>query len=249
VAPEHRQSDSRLFDVLADIDDLVDVAALSPLLARLTDVYGLASIAYLGSGITAKIGDGPYLAVTYSQEWIEHYKSRRFIEVDPAVQIGLRRMLPIDWSDFARDDTRVHRLFDESSEFGLGRHGISFPVHGPRGDRGLLSITSHALDRDWQNLRSHYLKDFHLLASHLHNAIHRLEGVQNENLAPLSPRERECLKWIAEGKTYWECARILGLSEHTVRCYLESARHKLRAANTAHAVNKASRRNLLTDIP
>jgi DNA-binding CsgD family transcriptional regulator len=65
----------------------------------------------------------------------------------------------------------------------------------------------------------------------------------------LSPRERECLQWIAEGKTYWECAMILGLSEHTVRCYLESARHKLGAANNSHAVNIAGKADLLSDLP
>ena len=65
----------------------------------------------------------------------------------------------------------------------------------------------------------------------------------------LSPRERECLLWIAEGKTYWETAMILGLSEHTVRCYLESARHKLGAANNTHAVNKAGKASLLTSLP
>lgn len=240
--------DLKLFDLLAEIEELADPAVVPAILARLLDIYGLKSVAYLGSGVTDRPGEAPYLAVTYSAEWVEHYKAQRFVAFDPAVQIGMRRMLPIDWGTFDRSDERVRLLFDEAREFGLGRHGISLPVHGQHGDRALVSITSDASDRDWRNLRLHYMRDFQLLALHMHEAILRLEGRPIQR-AKLSPRERECLLWIAEGKTMWECAIILGLSEHTVRCYLESARHKLGAANNSHAVNKAGKASLLTSLP
>jgi DNA-binding CsgD family transcriptional regulator len=241
--------DLGLFELLAEIDALSDAGQIRALLAKLLQVYGLKSVAYLGSGVTGRPEEGPYLAVTYSTEWVEHYKARRFVNIDPAIQIGLRRMLPIDWSEFDREEDKVRRLFGEASEFGLGRHGISLPVHGRHGDRALLSITSHAGDGEWQRLRLDYMRDFQVLALHLHQAILRLEGGQPIEHASLSPRERECLLWIAEGKTYWECAMILGLSEHTVRCYLASARHKLGAANNTHAVNKAGKASLLSQLP
>lgn len=239
----------KLFEVLAEIDELRDAADIPPLLAKLLNIYGLKSLAYLGAGLTDRTGDGPYLAVTYSPEWIEHYKTRRFIEIDPAIQIGLRRLLPIDWNEFDRQDEKVRRLFGEAGDFGLGRHGISLPVHGRNGDRALVSITSDAGDRDWDHLRLHYMRDFQMLALHMHQAILRLEGGQDSCGETLSPRERECLLWTAEGKTSWECAMILGLAERTVRFYLESARHKLGATNTTHAVNKAGRASLLSRLP
>ena len=241
--------DLDLFELLADTDKLSDSAEIPVLLAKLLNVYGLKSVAYLGAGLTDRPGDGPYLAVTYSPEWVEHYKTERFVDVDPAIQVGLRRMLPIDWSEFDRENDKVRRLFGEASEFGLGRRGISLPVHGRHGDRGLLSITSDAGERDWQRLRLEYMRDFQVLALHIHEAILRLAGGRPIEHARLSPRERECLLWIAEGKTYWETAVILGLSEHTVRCYLESARHKLGAANNTHAVNKAGKTSLLSQLP
>jgi DNA-binding CsgD family transcriptional regulator len=67
------------------------------------------------------------------------------------------------------------------------------------------------------------MRDFQAIALHMHDMVLRLEGHTTEPVA-LSPRERECLQWIAEGKTVWECSIILGLSMHTVRCYLETAR-------------------------
>jgi DNA-binding CsgD family transcriptional regulator len=122
-------------------------------------------------------------------------------------------------------------------------------VHGRHGDRALVSITTDTDERDWLELRFRYRRDFQLIALHLHQAILRLVGNTTPETTILSPRERECLLWIAEGKTQWECAKILGLAERTVRCYLESARHKLGAANAAHAVKKAGKASLLSELP
>lgn len=238
-----------LLELLSAIGALASAAEISTVLAKLIRRYELTSLAYIGSDITGRPEKSPYLAVTYSTEWVEHYKAQRFLKIDPVIQVGLRRMLPIDWDQFDRNDKEVRRLFGEASEFGLGIRGVSIPVHGRSGDRALLSITSNADARDWQQLRFEYVRDFQLIAMHLHQAVLRLEGGLAPEYALLSPRERECLTWISEGKTCWECARILGLSEHTVRCYLESARHKLRAANTTHAVSKAGKASLLSQLP
>ena len=241
-------TDLELFELLATLEELADTSGIVALLDSLLDIYGLKTVAYLGSGVTAQPGHGPYLAVTYSDDWVDRYKAQNFVSIDPTVQIGMCRMLPIDWAEFDRGDEKVRRLFGEATEFGLGRHGISLPVHGQHSDRALVSITSDASDRDWRHFRLHYMRDFQMLALHLHQAILRLEG-QTMEQAKLSPRERECLLWVAEGKTAWETAVILGLSEHTVRCYLESARHKLGATNNTHAVNKAGKASLLSQLP
>ncbi|WP_454011605.1 helix-turn-helix domain-containing protein [Aquamicrobium terrae] len=88
------------------------------------------------------------------------------------------------------------------------------------------------------------MRDFQLLAVHLHDKVLELEGRPIPR-SQLSPRELECLQWTAEGKTAWECSVILGLSEHTVRCYLESARHKLNASSNTHAISIAYRSGVL----
>jgi DNA-binding CsgD family transcriptional regulator len=92
------------------------------------------------------------------------------------------------------------------------------------------------------------MRDFQLIAVHTHAMVLRLCG-EGQLAVSLSPREIECLHWVAEGKTAWECSVILGLSVHTVRCYLESARHKLGASGNTHAVAKAIKADLLSSIP
>lgn len=232
---------------LSNVDNAVDRASLDRVMKDLVASYGLKSAAYIGSGTTGKTGSPPVLAVTYSSKWVERYTEQHFVEIDPVIHMGFRRLLPLDWNDCDRSDGRVKTMFGEASEFGLGSRGLSIPIHGWHGDRGLFSITSDLSERDWVREKLLYLRDFQVIAMHVHGKILELEGYQSAPVK-LSPRELECLLWIAEGKTAWECSRILGLSQHTVRCYLESARHKLNATSNTHAVSIAHKAGLLFDL-
>lgn len=60
-----------------------------------------------------------------------------------------------------------------------------------------------------------------------------------KSLHPLSPRERDCLHWVALGKTTEEIGLILGLSHHTVNFHLRNVCKKLDAPNRSAAIAKA----------
>ena len=241
---------THLDDTLAAIAEIRQVDQVPDILARVGAAYGMRTVAYLGTGTLNREVPRrePYIAVTYSPEWVEHYRTRGYLKIDPAIQIGLRRLLPIDWDDFAEDETSLRQFFGEASEFGLGRKGMSFPVHGHGGDRALFSVSADFSEREWQWARRTAFRQFPVIAAHLHDAMLRTDGVLRAH-SRLSPRELECLHWTSEGKTVWECATILGLSRHTVRCYLESARHKLGASSNTHAVSIALKGGLLLDLP
>jgi len=51
----------------------------------------------------------------------------------------------------------------------------------------------------------------------------------------LTPRELECMRWVANGKTDWEIGKILSISQSTVRFHLDRARLKLNAKTRAQA--------------
>jgi DNA-binding CsgD family transcriptional regulator len=209
--------------------------------------YGLKTAAYLGAGIWPTRFEEPYLAVTYSSDWVERYKHQRYVEIDPVIKLGMRRLLPLDWSEFGKPEGSLKAFFGEASEFGLGQQGLTLPVHGRGGDRALFTVTSDLSSSEWRNHKLEYIRDFQVLAVQLHDKVLELEG-RTRSIVNLSPRELECLQWVAEGKTAWECAAILGLSQHTIRCYLESARHKLQATSNTHAVSIAHRAGLLIPI-
>ena len=62
----------------------------------------------------------------------------------------------------------------------------------------------------------------------------------------LSGREVQCLEWVSRGKTSWETATILGLSERTVNFHLLNACRKLNVYGRQAGVAQAMRLGLLT---
>jgi DNA-binding CsgD family transcriptional regulator len=69
--------------------------------------------------------------------------------------------------------------------------------------------------------------------------------MQHKNL---SERESACLHWAATGKTSWETAAILGVSERTVNFHLQNACRKLSARNRRAAVVTALALGLLAPL-
>ena len=84
--------------------------------------------------------------------------------------------------------------------------------------------------------------EFLLIAFYFHQQVMALEGFSSSvDIREISRRERDMLWWTAEGKTTKEIALILGLSDRTVRFYIENAMTKLRCHSKAQCVAKAIR--------
>jgi DNA-binding CsgD family transcriptional regulator len=73
-----------------------------------------------------------------------------------------------------------------------------------------------------------------------------LRGPVANNPFVLSAQETECLRWCKEGKTNWEIAGILRISEKTVEFHLGKAMKKLGAGNRTTAVVRALKLGLIT---
>lgn len=61
-------------------------------------------------------------------------------------------------------------------------------------------------------------------------------GIKKGKNLHLSEREMEVLRWLTTGKTSWEIAQILLISERTVNYHVQNIIRKLDAVNRAHAV-------------
>ena len=208
------------------------------LLREIARNYGLNHAAYLGMNIRGLTATEPYVSVTYSDEWVMHYKSQSFVEIDPVLSASLRSILPIDWSELDGGNQRVRRMFGESREFGVGRQGLTIPIRGRHGEMAIFSVTSDLSAKDWLDFKRIYMRDFQTLAVHIHQMVLKTEGVIHEDVH-LAPREIECLQLVACGLTFQEAAFRIGLSDRTVRFYLDLARHKLQCLNVTHAVARA----------
>ena len=86
-----------------------------------------------------------------------------------------------------------------------------------------------------------------ILIAHYFNqkALEFEPGRTPEANSALSPREVDAMTLLAVGYSRAQVAETLSISEHTLRVYIESARHKLGAMNTTHAVARAMARGLI----
>jgi LuxR family transcriptional regulator len=126
--------------------------------------------------------------------------------------------------------------------------GISVPVRGPGGFFGYVAFPSvdhlDKLSARYRDCSDHLLG----LAYRFYHAIADKLIIHETGDQHLTPRQLECLKLLAMGKTLDETAEILGLSYSTVRFHLKNAEVKLGTMNRANAISKAAFLGILGNI-
>ncbi|SDT95255.1 LuxR family transcriptional regulator [Stappia sp. ES.058] len=208
------------------------------LLNHVVSEYGLKNAVYYADRMPELTQREPYLALTYQEDWVRHYKEQDFFSIDPVLRAGAQSLLPVDWDILDRSAPKVRQMFDEARDFAIGHKGLTFPIRGVNGETALLSITSDFTDREWAKTKSIYMRDFQVIANFIHEMIVRTQKTK-KIIPKLSPREHECLKWASEGKTYEDIALLIGIRPGTVKTYMEMSRRKLNALNTTHMVARA----------
>ncbi|WP_240610977.1 helix-turn-helix transcriptional regulator [Oceaniglobus ichthyenteri] len=187
-----------------------------------------------------------YAALTYDQGWVDQYIAQDYARLDPVVLGCYRRFHPVDWKKLDWTPKAARQFLGEAGENGLGNQGYSIPIRGPSGQFALFSINHRANDKDWQTYRDEHLADLILLAHFINQKALEIErGTDRVEVQKLSPREIDALTLLATGLNRAQAADTLAISEHTLRVYIESARFKLGATNTTHAVARALAYGLL----
>ncbi len=168
---------------------------------------------------------------TWPIHWYRRYIEQNHLAHDPVIARLNRSPAPVRWSEtHAEAGRKGRRVLEEAAEFGL-KDGLALAVPG-EGVLGAISIGTRHYD-----LSSHQRAGLQLAAYYLHARVVALRAGDRRRAMPrLTPRERECLKWVAAGKTDWEIAQILNISEQTAHSYVQNALIKLGARTRAQAV-------------
>ena len=120
------------------------------------------------------------------------------------------------------------------------------PLHGPAGQFALFTVSDLRKQGSWERYVGSHLRQFILVAHFLNQQAQKIDrGAERAPGVALSPREVDALTYLAIGRSRAQVADQLKISEHTLRVYIESARFKLGAANTTHAVARALTLGLL----
>ncbi|TFL19412.1 helix-turn-helix transcriptional regulator [Jannaschia formosa] len=231
----------KLDDLLERLGNVTDLTALNTSVHELRDCYDVEHLAYH----SVKSGGDQWGALTYAPVWVAAYIEHNFQTVDPVVLACFNRFTPVDWKRLDWSTRPARALLGEAIANGLGNQGFSLPIRGPSGQFALFTVNHRAGDSSWEHFTRDHLHELLLAAHYVNERALALDGEGHAPHQALSPRETDALTLLAAGKSRAQAAERLRISEHTLRVYIESARFKLGAMNTTHAVANALSRGLI----
>jgi len=174
-------------------------------------------------------------------EWINAYRQSQSVDQDPIVLAALQSDLPISWNAAAKIALKVDRKAFRNGIFRkqATAAGLQYGhIYCRRSDyvAQVLSVTAVTTGKQPMTEYQSFLLD--ILLPHLNEILIR-QGFTSSPL--LSEREAEVLRWTTAGKSNWEMATILNISERTVKFHLRNIYRKLEVNNRSQAVAEAMR--------
>lgn len=182
----------------------------------------------------------------YPLEWQKIYYERKYALIDPTVSYCETYSDPIIWSDTLFEGFEARDLMEEAKKYGLG-FGVSIPVHERLGVKSMVSLSrDRPVDSDPREM-SELMSGAQVISSCAHFAFRKIQRPESHEAAraKLSDRERECLHWVAMGKSSWEIGAILKISEATAIFHIKNLMEKLDVKNRSQAIAVAFRLGIL----
>ncbi len=188
---------------------------------------------------------------TCDADYVKRYFQGGFYAKTPVFRWAERSSGACTWT-WVRDAYEAGRLSNEEAEavrqnaaMGVGAGmSISFSEVSAR-SKGALGLIADAglshedVDRIFAGRREEILAVSHMM----HLAIVHLPQLSRHRA--LSPRQREALEWVADGKTTQDVALLMGVSPAMVEKHLRLAREALAVETTAQAVAKGAFLNMI----
>lgn len=202
----------------------------------LRDYFDVEHVVYHSVNATG----GQYAAQTYTDDWKTRYFEQQYDRLDPVVLGAYQRFHPVDWKTLDWSGKNAQSFLSEALVSGVGSQGLSVPLRGPSGHFALFTVNTNEKDDKWAGFVAEKNHEIVLAAHFINQTALALEAETAPRVTTaLSPREKDSLTMLALGLNRAMAADKLSISEHTLRVYIESARHKLGAVNTTQAVARA----------
>lgn len=161
---------------------------------------------------------------------------------DPVLRQLKSLTTPIIYDQSTYVGANAADLWEQQAVFGY-HNGVGLALHMSEGRHFLLGMDRVRTLPKSDKALTRMMADLQLLAVYAQDAACRLLlpelTVEIPESASLTPREREVLRWTAEGKSSWVVGEILGLSESTVNFHLRNAMQKFNVSSKHQAALKA----------
>ena len=181
----------------------------------------------------------------YPDEWIDRYLKNHYVEHDPVYLKAVRADEPFTWEEARRESTskKSEQVMNEAEKYGLCS-GVGLAIHQPLGK--IIGFGFSGSDKDAE-CDSDTLSILHAASHQFVRVYSELEETapEEESSIQITSREQEVLNWVARGKTKFEIAHILSISESTVKYHCENLFKKFKTNNLISTVVKALRQGLI----
>ncbi|WP_299781270.1 LuxR family transcriptional regulator [uncultured Roseobacter sp.] len=229
-------------EVLAELEQADTLESIQDAILKLREYFQVENMVYHWVDSAGE----QYGYGTYPLEWATRYQEQNYIRIDPVIAGCYKRFHPVDWKKLDWSSKAVRAFQAEALEYGIGNQGYSIPIRGPNGQFALFTVNHTCDDADWEKFTEDNRRELILIAHYFNQKALEFEPNRApEQSQPLSPREIDAMTLLAIGYSRAQVAETLSISEHTLRVYIESARFKLGASNTTHAVARALSRGLI----
>ena len=175
----------------------------------------------------------------YPQAWQQRYVEQQYVKVDPTVQHCMVSLKPLVWSSQYTHTQAEKDFWEEARSYGLNV-GWAQSSRDFIGTRGMLTLARSSDQLSEKEQKAQYT-NMYWLTQTVHSSIAKIVNdveFSQFNLY-LTNREKEVLRWTAEGKTSAEIAQILGVSERTINFHLSNSMQKLNVNNKISAAIRA----------
>jgi LuxR family quorum-sensing system transcriptional regulator CciR len=223
-----------------DVSSASTKAELRSILCEVTRELGFAHFALIHHVDLLNSSEPAIRIHNYPDEWERYYDRKQLGRTDPVHRACQTTTVGFAWAQLPKmiPLTRWDRaVLEAAARQGLGE-GFTVPAHVPGEINGSCSFAT-ARGRP---LQAEQLAVAQLVGAFAFEAARRLAKQERRKLsdpARFSDRERDCLIWIARGKSDSEIAIILGISAETVHQYVKQARANYDAVSRSQLVAHA----------
>ncbi len=195
------------------------------------------------SGLARLAADGTFdgftnvINVSYPEEWIRQYWQNGYFEVDPVFKTALQKPGTHHWGTTYREASspKQQEFIAAAKEFGLG-DGVTTGSADPACRVATFCSFASADHVD----AARYVPLIEYFGYYVHLALLRTAPAKAQSMdrcvKRLTLRELTILNWVKNGKTNWEIAQIMGVTERTIRFHVESIFSKLDVTSRSQAV-------------
>lgn len=221
-----------------------DMTDLNHLFEQAVQAHGIEYFVYsLIEGSAPAVAQ--VVATTYPLHWADHYLSQDYGRVDPAVQGAIATDQPFIWSG-ERALPEAALLFEEAGRLGIVS-GLAVPLPLLGGGKALMALSSPLADSQFQALMRDEASPLLTAAWIYHKTAAQLMDLERVRPEPLSQREIEVLRWLADNLSIEEIAQRLAIPPIAVRSHVEASGRRLgmEECPVARIVAEAARRGYI----